>query len=67
MQKLTEQHKAKISMAMKGRKLSEEHKTKLRVAMKGINTWARLSSRNPTTGGKFVAHSGYLTEILKGA
>ena len=41
MQKLTEQHRKKISIAMKGRNLSEGHKAKLRVAMKGINTWAK--------------------------
>ena len=46
MQKLTEQHRHKISMAMKGRNLSEGHKAKLRVAMKGINTWTKELIKN---------------------
>ena len=59
MQKLTKQHRHKISMAMRGRNLSEGHKAKLRVAMKGINTWTKGSKASEETKKK-------LSKILKG-
>jgi len=62
--KLTEEHKQKIRLALRGRKLSKEHKKKVSDALKGIQ---KFGKDNPFYGKKHTKESRRkISESLKG-